>query len=107
MYQVSNLSNFKSKLDALHDHKLVPVLVDLSKLIYVVKTDVVKKDVYDAKIKNIEGKIPNITKLAKSTTDNAKKKNQIQGEIPSITNLATTPLLLLLLLKIKYLMLVI
>ena len=80
MYQVSNLSNFKSKLDTLNDHKLVPVLVDLSKLIYVVKTDVVKKDVYDAKIKNIEGKIPNITKLAKSTTDNAKKKIRLKAK---------------------------
>ena len=73
MYQVSNLSNFKSKLDTLPDHKLVPILVDLNKLIYVVKTDVVKKDVYNAKIKNIEGKIPDITNLAKITTHNAEK----------------------------------
>ena len=37
--------------------------VDLSKLSNVVKNDVVKKDVYNAKIKNIENKIPDITNL--------------------------------------------
>ena len=43
-----------------------------------------KKDVYYDKIKNIEDKIPDITK----TSLNA-KTNQVKGEIPSITNLAT------------------
>ena len=38
--------------------------VDLSKLSDVVKNDVLKKDVYNAKIKNIKNKIPNITNLA-------------------------------------------
>ena len=42
----------------------MPVLVDLSNLSDVVKNVVVKKDVYDAKIKNIEDKIPDITNLA-------------------------------------------
>ena len=41
--------------------KLVPVPIDLSKLSDVVKNDVVKKAVYNAKIKNIEDKIPHIT----------------------------------------------
>ena len=45
--------------------------VDLSKLSDVVKNYVVKKDVYDAKIKNIEIKIPFITNLANNTTRNA------------------------------------
>ena len=36
--------------------------LDLSKLSYVVKNDVVKKDAYDPKIKNTEDKIPYITK---------------------------------------------
>ena len=40
--------------------KLVPVPVDLSKLSNVVKNDV-KKAEYNAKIKNIENKIPDIT----------------------------------------------
>ena len=104
----------KSKVDKLDVDKLVPVPVDLSKLSKVVKNDVVKKNVYNAKIKNIEEKIPNNTNLAINTTLNA-KINEVKKEIPSITNLATTTALntkinkvknkmLLLLLKIKYLM---
>ena len=82
----------KSKVDKLDVDKLVPVPVDLSKLSDVVKTYVVKKDVYNAKIKSIEGKIPDISNLATNTTLNA-KINEVKGEIPSITNLATTPAL--------------
>ena len=51
----------KSKVDKLNVDKLLPVPVDLSKLSDEVKTDVVKRDVYNAKIKNIEDKIPDIT----------------------------------------------
>ena len=47
----TNLNNLKSKVDKLDVNKLVPVSVDLSKLSNVVKSDVVKKDVYNAKIK--------------------------------------------------------
>ena len=68
----SNLSNLKSKVDKLDVDKLVPVPVDLSKLSDVVKNDVIKKDLYNAKIKNIEDKIPDITNLATNTTLNAK-----------------------------------
>ena len=46
----TNLSNLKSKVDKLDADKLVPVPVGLSKLSDVVKNDVVKKDVYNAKI---------------------------------------------------------
>ena len=91
----TNLRNLKSKVDQLDVDKLVPVPVDLSKLSDVVKNDVVKKDVYNAKIKNIEDKIPDITNLATKTTLSTKIK-EVKGEI-----------LLLLLLKIKYLTLVI
>ena len=80
----TNLSNLKSKID-----KLVPVPVDLSKRSNAVKNDVVKKDAYNAKIKNIEDKIPDITNLATKTTLTA-KTNEVNGEIPNITNLATT-----------------
>ena len=52
----TNLSKWKIKIDKLDVAKLVPVPVDLSKLSDVVKHDVVKKDVYNAKIKNIEDK---------------------------------------------------
>ena len=63
--------------------------VDLSKLSNVVKSDVLKKDVYNCKIKNIEDKVPDITNIVTKTTLNA-KINEVKGELPSITNLATT-----------------
>ena len=49
-----------------------------------VKTDVVKRAVYNAKIKNNEDKIPNITTLGTNTTLNA-KINKVKGKIPSFT----------------------
>ena len=48
-----------------------------------------EKDVYNAKIKNIENNIPIITNLATTTAHNA-KTNKIKNEIPDITNLAAT-----------------
>ena len=60
----TNLNNLKSKVDKLDADKLVFIPVDLSKSSNVVKNDAVKKDVYSAKIKNIEDKIPDITNLA-------------------------------------------
>ena len=82
MYQL------KSKVDKLDVDKLVPGPVTLSNLSDVVKNDV-KKDVYYAKIKNIEDKIPDITKLATTNALNA-KTNEIRNKTPNITNLATT-----------------
>ena len=52
------------------------------------KNDVVKKDVYNAKIKNIEDKIPDITKLATNASSLNAKINEVKREIPSTTNLA-------------------
>ena len=69
MKSLSNdLRNFKSKADKLDVDKLVSVPVDLGKLSDVVKNDAVKKDIYYAKIKDIENKIPDITNLATNTT---------------------------------------
>ena len=82
------LSNLKSKVDKLDVDKLVPVPVDLIKLNNPVKTAVVRKDAYNAKIKNIEDEIPDITNLATKTTLNG-KINEDKGETPDITNLAT------------------
>ena len=48
----------------------------------------VKKTVYDAKIKNIEDKIPDISNLATKSNLNT-KINEVKNEIPSITGLAT------------------
>ena len=50
----------KRKVDKLDADKLVLVPVDISKLSDVVKNNVVKKDVYYAKMKDIEDKIPDI-----------------------------------------------
>ena len=60
----------------------------------------------NAKIKNIEDKIPNITNLATNATFNA-KINEVKNKIPSITNLALLLLLILkeMRLKTKYLIL--
>ena len=68
----TNLSNLKSKTDKIDVDKLVPFLVDLSKLSNVVKNDIDKNDVYNAKIKKIEDKIPDITNLTSKSTLNAK-----------------------------------
>ena len=88
----SGLSSLKSKVDKLDVDKLVPAPVDLSKLSDVAKNDVVRKDVCNAKIKNIEDKIPDITDLAIKTTLNA-KINEVNGEVSNITNLTTTNIL--------------
>ena len=66
-----NLSNSKSKVDKLDVGKLETTPVDLSKITNIVKNDIVKKDKYNAKIKNIEDKIPDITNLATKTILNA------------------------------------
>ena len=84
----SNLNNLKVK----QIYQMLinqPVPVDLSTLSNVVKSDLITKGIYNAKIKNIEGKILDITNLATTTTTNA-KINEVKGKIPSITNLATT-----------------
>ena len=79
----------KSKADKLNVDELVPVLVYSNKLSDVVQIDIVKKDVYNTKIKNIEEKIPDIANLASNTTLNG-KVNKVKKEIPRITNLAIT-----------------
>ena len=70
--KLKNLSNLKSKVDKLNVDKLVHVLIDLSKPGDVVNNGVVKKDVRNAKIKNIEDKIPDITNFADNASLNAK-----------------------------------
>ena len=67
----------KSKVDQLDVVKLVPVLVDLSKLSDVIKNEVVKKNVYNAKIITIESKMPDITNLATNANLNAKINESI------------------------------
>ena len=47
-----------------------------------------KKDLYNARIKNTENKILDITNLATNTTLNT-KINEVKGELTSITEVAT------------------
>ena len=89
-----NLSNLKSKVDKLYVDNLVLVPVVLSKLSDVVKIGAVKKDIYNAKIKNIEHNIPDITNLATNASLNA-KINEVKGKIPSTIDLPTTAALTL------------
>ena len=88
----SDLISLRSKVDKLDVDKLVLFALDLSKLSNLVENEIVKKDAYNAKIKNIEDKIPDITNLATKSALNA-KINGAKSEIPSITNFATTTIL--------------
>ena len=66
------LNSLKSKVDKVVVDKLVSFPVNLSQLSDAVKGDVVKKDIYNAKIKDIEDKLPDNTNLATNTILNAK-----------------------------------
>ena len=56
---VAKLNN--DKLEKLDIDMLIPFPTGLSKLSNAVKNDVVKKTIYNGKIKNIDGKIPSNT----------------------------------------------
>ena len=82
----------KAKGDKLDVHKLVLIPVDLRKLSDAVKNYVVKKDVYNAKTKNIKDKISDIFNIATNASLNA-KMNKAKDEILSSNNLATIAVL--------------
>ena len=80
----TNWANLKTDADKLDIDKLAPVLVDLSKLSDVVKTDVVKKSVYDklvAKVNNID--TSDFVLKTKYNTD----KTELQNKTPDVSNL--------------------
>ena len=82
----TNLANLKTEVDKLDIDKLVPIPADLCKLSNVVKNDVVKKTVYDklvAKVNNID-----TSDFALKTNYNA-KITELENKIPDISNLAT------------------
>ena len=103
----TNLANLKTEVDKLDIDKLVLVPVDLSKLSDAIENDVIEKTDYNAKITEIENKIPAFTNLATKTalntvenespntsglvkkTDYNTKITEIEGQIPYVTNLAT------------------
>ena len=101
----TNLAILKTEVDKLDIDKLAPVSVDLSKLIDVVKNNVVKKTVSEklaAKVNNIdtsnfvlktkyqtdkpelENKIPDVTDFVKKT-----KLTELKNKIPDDSSLAT------------------
>ena len=57
----NNLNNLKIKVDKLDIGKLERTTIDLSELSNLVKNDFFKKDVNNAKIKNIEDTISDIS----------------------------------------------
>ena len=69
------------------------------------KNDVVKKDLYNAKIKNIEDKIPDITNLPTTTT----ALTAVENKIPNVSTLVkkTDYITKLVKLKIKLLLIMI
>ena len=73
----------KNKVDILDVDELVPVPADLSKVSDVWENNVVKKEIYVTKIKNIEDKlpdkIPDITNWATDTTLST-KINEVKNE---------------------------
>ena len=79
----TNLANLKNEVDKLDIDKLVTVPVDLSKLSDLVKNDVIKKTDYNAKIADIEGKIPDVTNLATKTA-----LITVENKIPDVRGLA-------------------
>ena len=87
-YLPTSTGNLESKVEKLDVDILLTVPVDWSKLSDTVKNDVVKKDPYNAKIKNTEDEKPYITNLATYTIFND-NINKIKNEIFSITNLVT------------------
>ena len=82
-------TNLKTEVDKLDIDKFVSIPADLSKSSNVVKNKAVKKTEYDAKIKNIEVEMPDISNLATKSNLNT-KINEIRNKIQSITGLATT-----------------
>ena len=81
----TSLNNFKIKVDKLDVDKLRLVLADSKKLSDVVDKEVVKKDVYDELVKNVNDIKTN--ELAKKPDYNA-KVSIIKGKTSSITGLA-------------------
>ena len=80
----TNLASLKTEVDKLDIDKLVPVLVDLSKLSDVVKNDVVKKDVYDKLVAKVNS-IDTTGSVLKTKYDT--DKLELENKLPDTTGL--------------------
>lgn len=77
----------KSKLDKLYFDKLATVPVDFKKLSDAVDKKVVEKDQFDELVKKVH--VIDTSKLVNKTDYDAKNKD-VEGKITSTTNLGTT-----------------
>ena len=84
----TNLSNLKSEVNKLDIDKLVPVPADLSKLSDVVKNDVVKKDVYNKLVTEVDNiDTSGFVFKTKYHTD----KPELENRIPDTSGLVKSP----------------
>ena len=100
----TNLASLKTEINKLDTDKLAPVPVDLGKLSYVVKNDVVKKTEYDklvAKVDNID--TSGFVLKTKYDTD----KSELENKIPDTSGLIKKENYNTRVAEIKFLMLVI
>ena len=80
----SSLASLKTDVDKLDNNKLVPALVDLSKLGDVVKNDVFKKTVYDKLVAKVNS-IDTSGFLLKTKYDS--NKRELEKKIPDTSGL--------------------
>ena len=80
----SSLASLKTDVDKLDNNKLVPALVDLSKLADVVKNDVFKKTVYDKLVAKVNS-IDTSGFLLKTKYDSDKR--ELEKKIPDTSGL--------------------
>ena len=80
----SSLASLKTDVDKLDNNKLVPALVDLSKLGDVVKNDVSKKTVYDKLVAKVNS-IDTSGFLLKTKYDSDKR--ELEKKIPDTSGL--------------------
>ena len=102
----TNLASLKTEVDKLDIDQLKTVLVDLSKLSNVVKSDVVKKTEYNKLVNNING-IDTSGFLLKTKYDTGKL--ELENKIPNTSNLVKKEQITILKLvrqKVKYQVLV-
>ena len=88
----TNLANLKTEIEKLNIDKLVPVVVDLSKLGDIIKNYVVKKDVYDklvAKVNSID------TSGFVLKTKYEADKSELENKIPDTSGLVKKQIVML------------
>ena len=79
-----NLASLKTEVDKLDINELMPIGVDLSKLSDVVKSDVVKKTVYDKLVSRVNG--IDTSGFVLKTKYEADKK-ELENKIPDTSDL--------------------